>query len=86
MDGIARNNSLPGRVLRKGAARQWRGRGTFGGEHIAVGVHGDTLARRTLLSPAFGLITRNEPDNAVFIQRTDSPAAMPGLVTQRTRR
>src|SRR5947207_8885068 len=76
---------LPDGVLGKRAARlEYRVR-PFGGVDVAVGVDGDTLARRALIHPVVAFERRDEPGDAVFVDGADPDTVTPIRVVVRAR-
>ena len=51
----------------------------FGGIDVAVGVDGHALARRALIHPVAAVERRDEPGDAVLVDRADADAIAPGL-------
>src|SRR5204862_6722790 len=72
-------------VLGKGAARLGYRVRPFGGVDVTVSVDGHTLARRALIHPVVAFERRDEPGDAVFVDRTDPDAVTPVRVVVRGR-
>jgi hypothetical protein len=52
---------------------------------VAVGIHGHARARRALINPIVAFERRNEPGDAVLVDRTDPDAVTPVRVVVRAR-
>jgi hypothetical protein len=65
------------RVLRKRAAHLGYRVRPFGGVDVAVGVDGHALARRALIHPVVAFERRDEPGDAVLVDRADPDAVTP---------
>src|SRR6266853_380304 len=68
---------LPDGVLRERAARLGYRVRPFGGVDVAVGVDGHALARRALIHPVVAFERRDEPGDAVLVDRADPDAVTP---------
>src|SRR5215468_12156989 len=67
----------PNRVLRERAARLGYRIRPFGGVDVAVGVDGHALARRALIHPVVAFERRDEPGDAVLVDRADPDTVTP---------
>src|SRR5258707_108662 len=67
----------PDGVLRKRAARLGYRVWPFGGVDVAVGVDGHAFARRALIHPVVAFERRDEPGDAVLVDRADPDALTP---------
>src|SRR5690348_11674982 len=64
-------------VLRERAPRLGYRVRPFGGVDVAVGVDGHALARRALIHPVVAFERRDEPGDAVLVDRADPDAVTP---------